>query len=34
MVVTFVAAGRWHVTVDGKLVNVDKWRDPARELAG
>ena len=30
MVVAFVSAGRWHVTVDGKLVNVDEWRPPAK----
>jgi hypothetical protein len=30
MVVAYVAAGRWHVNVDGHLINVDKWRPPAK----
>ncbi|SDN81859.1 hypothetical protein [Polaromonas sp. JS666] len=28
-VVAYVSAGRWHINVNGHLINVDKWRVPA-----
>lgn len=28
-IIAYGVAGKWHITVDGHLVNVDKWRIPA-----